>query len=114
LITFVNRLYEQVNRVIVEQEGVIDKFLGDAVLCIFEGVDSARRAVACGVNMMAVVKSFNTGEGRLTDQSVQISIGLHMGPVILGTIGSSERMDSTVLGLTVSKAFRRSNPTIER
>jgi adenylate cyclase len=111
LITFVNRLYEQVNRVIVEQEGVIDKFLGDAVLCIFEGVDSARRAVACGVNMMAVVKSFNTGEGRLTDQSVQISIGLHMGPVILGTIGSSERMDSTVLGLTVNIAKRLEEAT---
>jgi adenylate cyclase len=111
LITFVNRLYERIDRVIVEQQGVIDKFLGDAVLCIFEGADSARRAVACGVNMMAVVKSFNTGEGGLTDQSVQISIGLHTGPVIIGTIGSSERMDSTVLGLTVNIAKRLEEAT---
>jgi adenylate cyclase len=85
---------------------VIDKFLGDAVLCIFEGVDSAQRAVACGVGMLATVKSFNAEENRTTGQAVQVGIGLHTGPVILGTIGSSERMDSTVLGLTVNLAKR--------
>jgi class 3 adenylate cyclase len=106
LIAFVNRLYERITRVIDERQGVIDKFLGDAVLCIFEGVDSAERAVGCGVNMLAVVESFNAEEDRPTDQAVQISIGLHTGPVILGTIGGSDRMDSTVLGLTVNLAKR--------
>ena len=106
LIAFVNRLYERITRVIDERQGVIDKFLGDAVLCIFEGTDSAERAVACGVNMLAVVDSFNTEADRPTDQAVQISIGLHTGPVILGTIGTRDRMDSTVLGLAVNLAKR--------
>jgi class 3 adenylate cyclase len=106
LIAFVNRLYERITRVIDERQGVIDKFLGDAVLCIFEGVDSAERAVACGVNMLAVVDSFNTEADRPTDQAIQISIGLHTGPVILGTIGTRDRMDSTVLGLAVNLAKR--------
>jgi len=88
------------------QGGVIDKFIGDAVLCIFEGTDSAQRAVACGIEMLGEVKTFNAEEGRPKDQTVQIGIGLHSGPVILGTIGSSERMDSTVLGLTVNLAKR--------
>jgi class 3 adenylate cyclase len=106
LIAFVNCFYEKITCVIDERRGVIDKFLGDAVLCIFEGEDSAERAVACGVKMLAVVKSFNNKENRPTDYTVQVSIGLHTGPVILGTIGSSNRMDSTVLGLTVNLAKR--------
>jgi class 3 adenylate cyclase len=106
LVAFVNRLYEQITRIVNRHQGVIDKFLGDAVLCIFEGDDSAKRAVACGVDMLSVAKSFNTGENRTADQTVRIGIGLHTGPVILGTIGSSERMDSTVLGLTVNLAKR--------
>jgi adenylate cyclase len=106
LVAFLNRLYERITRVVDEQEGVIDKFLGDAVLCIFEGPDSAERAVACGVNMLVVVESFNTEADRPTDQAVKIGIGLHTGPVILGTIGTVDRMDSTVLGMAVNLAKR--------
>jgi adenylate cyclase len=106
LIAFVNRLLERITRAVSGQGGVIDKFIGDAVLCIFEGPDSSERAVACGIGMLGEVKTFNAEEGRLKDQTVRIGIGLHTGPVILGTIGSSERMDSTVLGLTVNLAKR--------
>jgi len=106
LVAFVNRLYERITRVVDERQGVIDKFLGDAVLCIFEGVDSAERAVACGVDMLAVVESFNSETDRSTGPAVHISIGLHTGPVILGTIGTRDRMDSTVLGLAVNLAKR--------
>ena len=111
LIAFVNRLYERITRVVGERQGVIDKFLGDAVLCIFEGVDSAERAVMCGAKMLTTVASFNHEEGRPADHVVQIGIGVHTGPVILGTIGSSERMDSTVLGLTVNLAKRLEEAT---
>jgi class 3 adenylate cyclase len=106
LIAFVNRLLERLTKVVTHQGGVIDKFLGDAILCIFEGADSAQRAVACGVDMLEAVNSFNAEGGRPTGQDVQIGVGIHTGPVILGTIGSFERMDSTVLGLTVNLAKR--------
>ncbi len=106
LVTLVNQLYERIAKVVETYQGVIDKFLGDAVLCIFEGGDSAERAVVCGVNMLTAVKAFNSEKDRSTAQTVQIGIGLHSGLVILGTIGSSERMDSTVLGLTVNLAKR--------
>lgn len=106
LIAFVNRLLERLTKVVTHQGGVIDKFLGDAILCIFEGADSAQRAVACGVDMLEAVNSFNAEGGRPTGQDVQIGIGIHTGPVILGTIGSPERMDSTVLGSTVNLAKR--------
>jgi adenylate cyclase len=106
LIAFVNGLLDRMTKAVSRQGGVIDKFIGDAVLCIFEGNDSAQRAVACGIEMLGEVKTFNAEEGPLNDQTVQIGIGLHFGPVIMGTIGSLERMDSTVLGLTVNLAKR--------
>jgi len=106
LIAFVNEFLDRITRAVSRQEGVIDKFIGDAVLCIFEGNDSAQRAVACGIEMLGEVKTFNAEDGRPKDQTVRIGIGLHSGPVILGTIGSLERMDSTVLGLTVNLAKR--------
>ncbi len=106
LITLVNQLYEQIARAVNAKKGVIDKFLGDSVLCIFEGHDAAHRAVACGVDMLTAVSVFNEATAFSSDKAIQVGIGLHSGPVILGTIGSSERMDSTVLGLTVNLAKR--------
>jgi class 3 adenylate cyclase len=106
LIALINHLFERITRVVDWRRGVIDKFLGDAVLCIFERADSAQRAVACGVDILTVVKSINTDENRPSHQTIQIGIGLHTGPVILGTIGSPKRMDSTVLGLAVNLAKR--------
>jgi len=106
LITLVNQLYEEIAHVVNAKQGVIDKFLGDAVLCIFEGADSAQRAVSCGVEMLAAVSAFNAENDSPANQSIQIGIGVHCGTVILGTIGSPERMDSTVLGLTVNLAKR--------
>jgi adenylate cyclase len=106
LVAFVNQLFERITSVVNRWRGVIDKFLGDAVLCIFEEPDSAERAVGCGLDMLSAVKSFNAEKNLPTDQTVKIGIGVHTGPVILGTIGSSERMDSTVLGLTVNLAKR--------
>ena len=111
LITLVNQLYEEIAHVVNTKQGVIDKFLGDAVLCIFEGADSAQRAVACGVEMLASVRAFNAENDSPVNQSIQIGIGVHCGTVILGTIGSSERMDSTVLGLTVNLAKRLEEST---
>lgn len=106
LISFINQVLERINKVVARHGGVIDKFLGDAVLCIFEGTDSAQRAVACGVDVLAALRSFNAEKSGRAQQEVKIGIGLHTGPVILGTIGSSDRMDSTVLGLTVNLAKR--------
>jgi class 3 adenylate cyclase len=105
LIQLVNRLYGELSQTIERWQGVIDKFLGDALLCIFEGEDSSWRALACGVEILSETESFNRTWSS-SNHSIQIGIGIHRGPAVLGTIGSSRRMDSTVLGLTVNLAKR--------
>ncbi len=111
LVAFVNQLFERITSEVNRRRGVIDKFLGDAVLCIFEEPDSAERALACGADVLSAVKSFNLEKNLTADRSVKIGIGVHTGPVILGTIGSTDRMDSTVLGLTVNLAKRLEEAT---
>ncbi|MCX8117973.1 MAG: adenylate/guanylate cyclase domain-containing protein [Desulfobacterota bacterium] len=106
LIHLVNQLYEEIALIVKGRAGVIDKFLGDAVLCLFEGLEAARRAVDCGMEILSSVKGFNRAHAISKEDEIQIGIGLHFGPVILGTIGSKDRMDSTVLGLTVNLAKR--------
>ncbi len=103
---FVNRLFKRFTRIVDTRQGTIDKFLGDALLCLFEGAGAAQRAVACGVDLLSDVRDFNNTEVPPDGRRVRIGIGLHSGPVILGTIGSPARMDSTVLGLTVNLAKR--------
>ncbi len=106
LVAFINQLLQRITSVVNGRQGVIDKFLGDAVLSTFEEPDSAERAVACGLDMLSAVDSFNNEKNLPKDQRVKIGIGIHAGPVILGTIGASDRMDSTVLGMTVNLAKR--------
>ncbi len=105
LIHLVNQLYETFSQTIERWQGVIDKFLGDALLCIFEGEDSSWRALSCGVELLSKADVFNRIQTS-PKESIQIGIGIHRGPAVLGTIGSSRRMDSTVLGLTVNLAKR--------
>jgi adenylate cyclase len=106
LVGFINRLFHRFTRIVDARQGIIDKFLGDALLCLFEGTGAAQRAVACGVDLLSDVQNFNNTEVPPDGRKVRIGIGLHSGPVILGTIGSPARMDSTVLGLTVNLAKR--------
>lgn len=106
LIALINHLFERITQVVDQKMGVIDKFLGDMILCIFEGEDSAQRAVDCGIDILTILRSINEEKKHPNDPSIDIRIGIHSGPVILGTIGSPKRMDSTVLGLTVNLAKR--------
>jgi adenylate cyclase len=87
--------------IIVRHSGHVNKFIGDGILAVFsdddEGArpgDHARRAVACAVEMVNAPGEFKTGTG------------LHSGEVVIGNVGSSEKMEFTVLGDTVNLASR--------
>src|SRR5262245_18662869 len=81
--------------------GFIDKYVGDAVMALF--VDAADGAVAAAVGMTKSLRRFNADR---KGPRLGMSIGLHAGPVVLGTIGSVQRMDTTVIGDTVNTASR--------
>ena len=81
--------------------GFIDKYIGDAVMAIF--VDGADGAVAAAVEMTQALHRFNADHD---GPQLRMGIGMHAGPVVLGTIGTAQRMDTTVIGDTVNTASR--------
>lgn len=87
--------------IIVKHHGQVNKFIGDGILAIFsdedEGAvagDHAVRCVRCATEMVTAPSQFSTGSG------------IHSGPAVVGNIGSSDKMEYTVLGDTVNLASR--------
>ena len=104
---FLNGFYSEMVEAIFQEEGTVDKFLGDAVLAIFgapiEQPDHAWRAVRAVRAMKDAVARLNTGD-RLTDLHVRYAI--NSGVAIVGDVGSSKRREYTALGDVVNIAAR--------
>lgn len=86
--------------------GMIDKFIGDAAMVLFEGEEAAEHAVNCAGDLMdnmAEWSSERTAEGR---EPVAVGIGLHWGEVFSGVVGDPQRLEYTVFGDTVNIAAR--------
>jgi class 3 adenylate cyclase len=104
-----NDYFWEMTNVVMEYYGYIDKFIGDGLMVIFRGSDKgyhARRAVSAGLKMLERLGKLNRDRRRIGLEELQIRIGIHSGEVIIGNIGSYEKMDYTAIGSTVNLAQR--------
>ena len=101
-----NRYLDLQTKIIHQHEGVVDKFLGDGLMTIFQGKEMVANAVTAAIAIQKTVAELN--RVRLKEKAVvlHVGIGIAIGPVVLGNIGSSDRMDYTVIGDTVNLASR--------
>lgn len=111
---FLNDFFEGMSRAIFENRGTIDKFLGDGLMAFFGDPapleNHAEAAVLASIQMqraMAQINSkwLNSGIPEL-ERGLRIRIGINTGVVVVGNVGSSRRMEYTVLGSTVNVASR--------
>jgi PAS domain S-box-containing protein len=110
VVTLLNRYLSAMVTIIKQYGGTIDEFIGDAIFVLFGAPvwkeDDAQRAVACGVAMqlaMASVNEQNRAEGL---PELEMGIGIHTGQVVVGNIGSPERMKYGVVGSHVNLTSR--------
>ncbi len=101
---FLNSYFKRMNPIIRSNKGFIDKLIGDAIMALFPF--SADNALEAAIEMQRELRLYNQHRLRSSYDSVNIGIGLHTGRLILGTIGSPERMDSTVISDSVNLASR--------
>lgn len=97
---FINEYFACLGPVVRQHNGVIDKYIGDAIMALFKNPDDA---VLAGLAMVDVLKEFNHKRG---GKPIEMGIGLHTGEVMLGTIGEQYRMEGTVIGDVVNLAAR--------
>ncbi|MEO1090720.1 MAG: adenylate/guanylate cyclase domain-containing protein [Pseudomonadota bacterium] len=99
VIAHLRDVHGRLERLVFEHGGTLDKFIGDGLMATFgtpePADDAAARAVAC---VRAVAEAFEAGP--------RLAIGLHLGLVVLGDVGSARRMEFAVLGDTVNVASR--------
>jgi class 3 adenylate cyclase len=96
--------------VIFSQRGMIDEFVGDAILAIFGAPlarpDDARRAVACAVSMQLALGELNRRNLEVGLPRLEMGLALHTGEVVVGNIGSERRAKYGVVGSPVNATSR--------
>lgn len=96
--------------IVLRYEGTVDKFIGDAIMSIFNAPilqpDHVERAVRCALELDAYAEDFRRTQNALGIPLGVTRIGVHSGPAVIGNFGSSSRMDFTALGDTVNTAAR--------
>ena len=101
---FINSYLSQVSPVIRQHRGFIDKYIGDAIMALFP--ESVNDAVQAAIAMQKQVALYNEQRQLRGEVPISIGIGLHTGNLMLGTVGESERMDTTVIADAVNLASR--------
>ena len=106
---YMTRMVECVNKT----NGVVDKYIGDAIMAVWGAPESsgnpaqdAMNAVAAALMMRAALFNFNKSRREKGLAPVHIGCGINSGPVVAGQIGSNERMEYTVIGDAVNLASR--------
>ena len=118
LFDILNIYFTAMSECIYDNEGFIDKFIGDAIMAIFDhnldtGDSKASAAVWAAIEMQKRLDKFNKEIKNIINIPIKTGIGIHSGEVMMGTIGFERRMDSAILGDNVNIASRIESLTKE-
>jgi adenylate cyclase len=110
VVEFLNQYMTRMVNCVNMTNGVVDKYIGDAVMAVWGAPvtygNDTENAVNGALMMRKELIEFNKGRGGDKKPVIKIGCGLNTGPVLAGQIGSDERMEYTVIGDTVNLASR--------
>lgn len=105
-------------------DGIVDKYIGDALMAVFGTIedvpDAEYRAVAAGLEFQTAIQHMNEERARLSKEPISIGVGINtgiaslmIGELLAGFIGSSQRLEYTVIGDTVNTSSRICSMAVE-
>ena len=116
-IELLREVHSVLAEVIFRNNGTLDKYIGDGLMATFgtpEPTESdASRALIASIDMADAFDSWQRLRGTSSSDQLKLAIGVHYGPVVIGDIGSEERLEFAVLGDTVNVASRLESATRE-
>jgi len=110
LVNSLNRYFSGQVDIIYNRKGVVDKYIGDAIMAFWGAPekhdDDALQSVLAGLDMIEALDVFNANQKKLGKPEFRIGVGINFGEVTVGNIGSERKMDYTVIGDAVNLASR--------
>jgi adenylate cyclase len=110
VVKMMNDYFELMVDILFEHNGILDKFIGDAIMGLWgapvKRPDDATQAVRAAVKMQARLKEWNEDRQSAGKEPLKIGIGLHTGQVVVGNMGSSKALSYTAIGDGVNLASR--------
>ena len=109
--------HTHVTRVVFDHQGTLEKYIGDAAMATFgtpsPAPDDAGRALRCAWQLLEETRRWSEQRVARGTVPVQVSVGIHYGEAVVGTIGDGQRLDFAVIGDTVNVASRLERLTRE-
>lgn len=109
VVFLLNRFFDAIVPAITRAGGRVDKYLGDGLLAVFEASNSHHSALAAlkaARDISIALEKFNTALASENEAAVRIGMGLHLGDLVIGEIGSAGNAPRTIIGDTVNAASR--------
>lgn len=116
LMNWLNEYMEAMAQLVLEHGGIVDKYIGDCVMAIFgvpiprtteaEIARDAQNAVHCALAMAVKLEALNQQWRSQNRPTASIRVGISTGTVVIGSLGSSQRLDYTTIGDSVNVASR--------
>lgn len=110
LVHIINRYFSAMTAEILENDGVVDKYIGDAIMAFWGAplpeTDQADKAVQAALSMKRTLVTFNQELRAELGIEINIGVGLYTGTAVVGNMGSLARFDYTAMGDTVNTASR--------
>lgn len=110
IVDILNRYFSRMIQIIFKYNGTLDKFLGDSIMALFGAPtasgEDAVSAIRTAIEMQQTLKAFNEEQRSLGKPEIEVGIGIATGPVVVGNIGSDQRMEYTAIGDRVNLSSR--------
>ncbi|HHF7375552.1 adenylate/guanylate cyclase domain-containing protein [Legionella bozemanae] len=110
LVSLLNSYFSKMVPVIEKHHGIVDAYIGDAIMVIFgapySSGDDSLRAVACALEMQRVLKKLNQTNSKINLPHIEMGVGINTGFAVVGNIGSKKRMQYSAIGSSVNLSSR--------
>lgn len=110
LVNLLNSFFGPVTDIILKNKGMLDKYIGDAIMALFnvpvDLPDHAKAAVKSAKEIIECVKDFNDIYNKKGYPQIRVGIGINTGEAVVGNLGTKTRFDYTAIGDTVNLASR--------